>query len=387
MEPELPDWKHIDLSPHGILPIRDIGPADAPALVLLHGWTVTADLNWFACYEHLAQRYRVVAFDMRGHGRGIRSRRHFRFEDCAEDAIAVADAVGIDRFVAVGYSMGGAGAQVLARDHADRLDGVVLCATAGYFADTAAERMRMAVLPIVGLASRVAPHPVRYGIYGWMIDRYVRGRGLSDWATAEIAMCDPQALLDAGTALLVFDSRSWARDIDVPAAVVLTEADEVVPVERQRRLHESLPSSRLVTVRGKHGVCAYQPTRFLSSLESAVDSVRWAAGCTARAIARAAATTSAPYTEPGDELSRSIGPETLTAATTEPSPSSTAALTDATPASRSATLSNQPDPPRTSAAPPEPRSSGSVAPVRTIVRSPCGDSRDATQTRSSPSRT
>jgi pimeloyl-ACP methyl ester carboxylesterase len=37
--------------------------------VLLHGWTASADLNWFRCYEPLGEQYRVLALDHRGHGK------------------------------------------------------------------------------------------------------------------------------------------------------------------------------------------------------------------------------------------------------------------------------------------------------------------------------
>ena len=46
------------------------GEAGAPTLVLLHGWTASADLQWFTAYQALGARYPFVAMDVRGHGRG-----------------------------------------------------------------------------------------------------------------------------------------------------------------------------------------------------------------------------------------------------------------------------------------------------------------------------
>src|SRR5690606_5350054 len=123
------------LAERGPLFVRDIaGPPGAPTVVLLHGWTASADLNWFTCYQPLSEHVRIVAFDHRGHGRGLRSRRTFRLEDCADDVAAVADELGIESFVPVGYSMGGPVAQLLWQRHRARVDGLVLCATAPYFA-------------------------------------------------------------------------------------------------------------------------------------------------------------------------------------------------------------------------------------------------------------
>src|SRR4051794_3435849 len=49
-------------------------------IVLLHGWMATADLNWFLLYETLAAHHTVIAPDLRGHGRGIRSGTAFSLE-------------------------------------------------------------------------------------------------------------------------------------------------------------------------------------------------------------------------------------------------------------------------------------------------------------------
>jgi alanine racemase len=57
--------------------------------MLLHGWTATADLNWFTCFEELGKHFNVVALDHRGHGQGIRSRSSFRLADCADDGAEV----------------------------------------------------------------------------------------------------------------------------------------------------------------------------------------------------------------------------------------------------------------------------------------------------------
>ena len=70
-----------------------------------------------------ARHYRVVALDHRGHGRGIRSKKAFRLEDCADDAMAVCDVLGIDQVIPVGYSMGGPIAQLIWRRHPERVRG------------------------------------------------------------------------------------------------------------------------------------------------------------------------------------------------------------------------------------------------------------------------
>src|SRR5437763_16574662 len=83
------------------------GPPAAATVMLIHGVTFTAELNWAGVLEALGRHFRVVALDQRGHGHGIRANSRFRLEDCADDVAALAAVLGIERFVAVGYSMGG----------------------------------------------------------------------------------------------------------------------------------------------------------------------------------------------------------------------------------------------------------------------------------------
>ena len=84
----LPPGRLIDIPDRGQTFIREVqGPDNAPTLILLHGWTATADLNFFMCYRALSEHFRVIAIDHRGHGRGIRSNQPFRLSDCADDDI------------------------------------------------------------------------------------------------------------------------------------------------------------------------------------------------------------------------------------------------------------------------------------------------------------
>jgi pimeloyl-ACP methyl ester carboxylesterase len=103
----LPVGRPLALPGRGRTFVRELpGPPGAPVLVLLHGLGATGGLNWFSSMTPLADKFRVIAIDHRGHGRGVRTRR-FRLADCADDAACLTEVLRIDRFIAVGYSMGG----------------------------------------------------------------------------------------------------------------------------------------------------------------------------------------------------------------------------------------------------------------------------------------
>ncbi len=135
------------------------GPADAPVLLLLHGWTASADLQWCTVYEVLCERYSVIAIDHRGHGRGIRSEEEFTLEACADDAAAAVRLLVPGRTViAVGYSMGGPIALQLWHRHRDLVAGIVLEATALEWKSALEDRLRWRFLVLLDRMLRSRRH-------------------------------------------------------------------------------------------------------------------------------------------------------------------------------------------------------------------------------------
>ena len=249
---DFPQGHEVDLPGRGRTFVREVaGPAGAPTVILLHGWTATADLNWFTCFDALGRHFRVLAPDHRGHGRGLRPNGGFRLSDCADDVAAIADVFGVNTFIPVGYSMGGAIAQLLAQRHEMRVRGLVLAATAGYFASSRDERLNFLGLNGLARLSRLLSAQTR----SWVTEQIYLQRktqSLADWAARQIASHDWRHVLEAGSEIGAFDSRRWLNDIDVPAAMIITTKDQVVPTRRQEELAASLRSST-VTYRVEAG--------------------------------------------------------------------------------------------------------------------------------------
>ena len=80
---DLPLGRRVELPGRGTTFVRDVaGPTpDAPVVVLLHGWFASGGLNWHQAFRPLSQHFRVIAPDLRGHGRGIKAWRRFRLSD------------------------------------------------------------------------------------------------------------------------------------------------------------------------------------------------------------------------------------------------------------------------------------------------------------------
>lgn len=254
------------------------GPANAPCLFLLHGLGATGLMNWRSALDDLAERYRVVVVDHRGHGRGIATRAPFRLVDCADDVAALASALDVDRFFAAGYSMGGPIAQLLWRRHPERIDGLVLCATAARFSSRKARRLSFLASPSLRLFGYLAPREaIRRRALDYVSEQLddprIRARVLE-----EVAQSDPVTIGQAAAAVLRFDSRKWVSEIDVPTAVVLTQRDRAVRPAAQRSLADQLPDSRIFPVDGDHAACRTASERFVPALIEACESVAERAG-------------------------------------------------------------------------------------------------------------
>jgi 3-oxoadipate enol-lactonase len=252
---EMPPARTLIVPGRGELFLRDTG-GSGHTVMLLHGWMADADLNWCGAYGDLAAAgYRVLAIDHRGHGRGLRPLEDFRLADCAADAADALRHLNAGPALVVGYSMGGAIAQLLVRDHPETAAGLVLSGTAQHWQDPRTRRAFKA-LGVLGLALSIAPRPT------WSAG--FRRAGLRDspetaWALSEMMRHSARDIVEAGRELGRFDSRPWLRPLQIPTAVVLTTRDELVSPGKQRQLAQALqapvfevPISHLeITTRGE----------------------------------------------------------------------------------------------------------------------------------------
>ncbi len=259
--------------------IREIeGPPGAATLVLLHGLTASTDLNWFESFAALGRQFRVIAFDHRGYGRGRPADGEFSLEDCADEAVAVASALGVGHFVPVGYSLGGAVAQLVWRRHPDRVCGLVLCATSRVFLGTLRERLIWRALPAWIAVVRLVPSLGRRYVGATLIARF-DGSQWRDWAAAELGRAEPAHMLAGARALGRFSSASWIGTVDVPVAVVVTTDDVLVPPSRQQALADAVPGATVHEIEADHGAPVSAPAVFVPALVEACGSVLERAHC------------------------------------------------------------------------------------------------------------
>ena len=271
---ELPPARTVPVQGRGEFFVRDSGlfetDAARPVVMLLHGWMATADLNWVGAYRTLiGAGYRVLAIDHRGHGRGLRPLVRFRLSDCAADAAGVLRTLELAPALIVGYSMGGAIAQLMTREQADAVAGVVLSGTAQHWQEPALRRYWLA-MGAMGLGMAVFPAAF------W--DRGLRRSGIpsspqSAWLQSELMRHSARDIAEAGRELGRFDSRPWLKRLDVPAAMVLTSRDDLVPPRKQHELARAL-EAQVFDAPIRHIEVTTAGDRFNEPLLGALEAVR-----------------------------------------------------------------------------------------------------------------
>ena len=232
------------------------GPADAPKLLLVHGWMCSIEF-WRYQIDELAGDFRVIAYDHRGHGRSDQA-ADYSFDEFADDLGCVLEAVAPgERVVAAGHSMGAMTIAAWAGRHPAEVENrlsACLLANTGLgdlimesvvlktperltgFRDPVGRLLMGAAVPLPASPSPVGDAAVRYIAMN------------PDATPARVAMVrrmvlshNPKVRAAAGRTMAEMDLWHALESLDVPATVLVGGADKMTPPAQSRRLAEALP--------------------------------------------------------------------------------------------------------------------------------------------------
>ena len=231
------------------LHVRQSGPPDAPAVVLLHGFGSSLQ-TWDVWAKGLATTHRVVRIDLPGSGLSPPDPAHdYRDERSLAMLIALMDSLGLQRTSLVGHSMGGRIAWTFAAKFPERVDKLVLVAPDGFASFGFEYGKPMDVPATLGLMRHVLPKPL---LRMNLKSAYARPEALSDAVTTRyhdliLAPGARQAMLDRLRQTVLQEPLPLLRQIKAPTLLVWGEADAMIPLSNAQDYLQALQSSRLVS--------------------------------------------------------------------------------------------------------------------------------------------
>ncbi|MDQ7026281.1 MAG: alpha/beta fold hydrolase [Anaerolineae bacterium] len=200
-----------------------------PPLMLIHGaGGVYLDLP-----IELRKTMQTIALDLHGHGRSSGSGRR-RIRDYAEDIVALLDALNIEKAIIAGHSMGGAIAQTLALDFADRVAGLILLGTGAH--------LPVNQMIIDGLESnfeKTCQNLIKWQWHKSALEQY-RQRGLERLLQTPI-----NTIRNDFLACNEFDIRERLAEITVPTLIIAAAEDKMLAQSQSEFLAEKISGAKL----------------------------------------------------------------------------------------------------------------------------------------------
>ncbi|POX37218.1 3-oxoadipate enol-lactonase [Streptomyces sp. Ru73] len=220
------------------------GPDDAPVLVLGASLGTTWHM-WDRQIPELTRQWRVIRFDLPGHG-GSPAYPAASVAELADRLIATLDGLGVDRFGYAGCAMGGAIGAQLALAHPQRLTSLALVSASPRFGTADAWRQRGVVIRTNGLDPIARTAPER-----WFTPGFAAAQpAIIEWAVQMVRTTDPGCYIAACEALAAFDIRGELGRISAPTLVVVGSEDLVTPTADARTLVAGIQDAGLALVPG-----------------------------------------------------------------------------------------------------------------------------------------
>ncbi|MDV3126722.1 alpha/beta hydrolase [Mycobacterium sp. 21AC1] len=298
--PQLPPGRTIDIraADGARLHAQVFGPEDGPPIVLAHGITCAISV-WAHQIADLAEDYRVIAYDHRGHGRSEtpRGRHRYSLNHLAADLDAVLDATlrPGEHAVLAGHSMGGIAITSWSQRYPDR---VRACAGAVALINTSTgdllRDVQLAQVPARLSASRIRTAGTVLKTFGStrvpklaegpnkrFVAQLAVGRDADPWVSEfvyELFASTPPAGRGAWARVLVDNlgpRHISVRNLTVPTLVIGSAQDRLLPINASRRIATAVPNlAALVELPGGHCAILERPAEVNAQLRTLAESVR-----------------------------------------------------------------------------------------------------------------
>jgi 3-oxoadipate enol-lactonase len=219
------------------------GPAEAPPLLLIHSLGTTMEM-WAPQATALAGKFRVVSYDLRGHGLSEATDGPYTLELLAGDALGLLDHLGLERTHVAGVSLGGMIAQTLGIASGGRVRSLVLGDTASLIGPKSNWDSRAATIRADGMASLVDAILSRWFTAGFIQAEPQIARGFG----AMLLRMPAEAYISAASAVRDGDTTADLGRIGCPTLVLVGDQDVSTPPSAAEALKAGIPGAKLVVI-------------------------------------------------------------------------------------------------------------------------------------------
>jgi 3-oxoadipate enol-lactonase len=243
------------------------GRDDAPAVLLLHSLG-TSHALWDEQLPGLVDRFRLIRYDMRGHGKSTAPSGEFTIEQLGRDALAVLDGTGVEKAAVCGVSIGGLTSIWLGQQAAHRVSRLMLANTAARIGTREAWSERIRFVRENG--TKVA---AEQAMARWFTDEFRASHPDVVAHYLSIARsCPLESYVGACAALRDTDLRRDLHRVIEPTLVVAGSRDESTTVADGEYLRDNIPNARLEVLEAAHLSNVGRPKEFSALLDDFLSS-------------------------------------------------------------------------------------------------------------------
>jgi pimeloyl-ACP methyl ester carboxylesterase len=233
---------------------------DGVPIVFIHG-AIENLYVWRFQTEFFSDKYKVIAYDVRGQGKSDKPHGEYSIQIFANDLYALLQGLKIEKAIIAGYSSGGFVALQFALDHPEMVSKLVLIDTAAKFSDSI-------IMPfMMWLLSRILPYEtnIRNLINTQSNDRTPEER---EAAFKMLTGTPKYVALKLQSANNKFDVRDKISKIKAPTLIIVGEKDTILPVEKSQFLNREIKGSKLVVIpNAKHTTIPYNAKEVNQAIE------------------------------------------------------------------------------------------------------------------------
>ena len=223
---------------------NDHGPDDAPVIIFIHGFPLNKSM-WDIQVEALKENYRVIAYDIRGHGKSDPGIDEFFIELFVLDLLRLMEKLGIEKSILCGLSLGGYIALNAVLKYPDRFDGLILNDTQ-CIADTP-EIKENRCIAITNIKEKGVEQYADESVKKlFASESFTKKKNVITEVKDMIISTTKQSLCDTLHALAERkETCSRLQEINIPVLIMVGKEDKITPIAAAQLMHEKILNSKL----------------------------------------------------------------------------------------------------------------------------------------------